>query len=138
MTAVKKTFQPILSSDICLTYELLHKNNLVSFPLTKEWRDKVEALVATINSSYFGKVIYDSTEEKAVAHLYFLIKDHPFTDGNKRTAVLVFEILCDLNQLKPNYKLLPLDALAVFIEKTQEEDHHKVIRIIADQLFGKE
>jgi death-on-curing protein len=135
MTTEKKTFQPLLLNDVCLIYERLHKNNLVSFPLTEEGRNKVEALIATINSEYFGKTIYVSSEERAVAYLYFLIKDHPFTDGNKRTAVVALLILCELNGLELNRKDFPLDALAIFIEKIEEEDHHKVIQTLAKQIF---
>ena len=78
-------------------YELLLNRNLVSFPLTAETRNKVDSLVSNINSSYFDKEIYETTEEKAVAFLYFIIKDHPFIDGNKRTACLVFQVFCDIN-----------------------------------------
>ena len=34
----------------------------------------------------FGEPLYRTREEKAANLLYFLVKDHPFTDGNKRTA----------------------------------------------------
>ncbi|MHB8914120.1 MAG: Fic family protein [Minisyncoccota bacterium] len=68
---------------------------------------------------------------------YFLIKDHPFVDGNKRTACLVFSVVCDINQLVPKFGNgnPALDELAVFIEKIQEQDHHIVIRQIAKLLF---
>lgn len=124
------------SSDVCQTYELLHKEGLISFPLTEEAQHKVESLVATITGTYFGIQPYPTDEEKAVAYLYFLIKNHPFIDGNKRTASLVFSIVCKLNNLSPNYRDLGLDALAVFIEKIQEQDHQKVIYLIARVLFA--
>ena len=108
---------------------------MLSFPLTDEGKARVEAIVATITNSYFGKEIYVTAEEKVVAYIYFLIKDHPFTDGNKRTSCLVFEALCDLNDLKPNYSIASLDAIAVFIEKIQEQDHQAVIKSLADLLF---
>ena len=132
---VKKTFQPVLSKDVCLIYELLYRRGFVSFPLTKEGQAGIDAVVASINGVYFGQNIYQTAEEKAVAYLYFLIKDHPFTDGNKRTAVLIFEIICRINDLRPNYKDAPLDAVAVFIEKTSEPDHHLVISALAKILF---
>lgn len=68
--------------------------------------------------------------------MYFLIKDHAFTDGNKRTGSFMFSIMCDLNNLKPNYKHFTLDQLAVFIEQQKDEDHHEWIRVIAMALFG--
>ncbi len=133
----KRIFQPILPNSVCQTYELLHSNGLVSFPLTSSAQGKIEAIVATITNSYYGHEIYTSSEQKVVAYLYFLIKDHPFTDGNKRTASLIFSILCELNELNPNLgsENPTLDELAVFIEKIQEEDHQSVIRQVAALLF---
>ena len=115
---------------------MLQSKKLISFPLTIDGERKVEAIVANINNAYFGKEIYATPGEKAVAYLYFLIKDHPFTDGNKRTASLVFEIVCDINDLTPNFKDFTLDQLAVFIEKIKEDDHQTVIKAVSMLLFG--
>ena len=54
MTPEKRIFQPVTSSDVCRIYELLHKQNFVSFHLTSDGRHKVDALVASITGSYFG------------------------------------------------------------------------------------
>ena len=135
MMKEKKIYQPITSESICQAYELLQSKNLISFSLTDEGRNKVEAIVANINNIYFGKEIYVTAGEKAVAYLYFLIKDHPFTDGNKRTASLVFEVICDINNLSPNFKKFTLDQLAVFIEKVKEDNHQGVIKAISSLLF---
>ena len=37
----------------------------------------------------FGEPLYRSREEKAAHLLYFVVKDHPFTDGNKRIGSLI-------------------------------------------------
>jgi prophage maintenance system killer protein len=104
--------------------------------LTAEAEKKVDSLVASINGTYFGVESYTTIGEKIVAYLYFLIKDHPFTDGNKRTATLTFSVLCELNSLVPDYHGLGLDSLAVFIEKIQEDDYRHVIHLLASLLFG--
>lgn len=135
MTKGKKTYRPVTSKNICQAYELLLARKLVSFPLTQEGEAKIEAIVANINNSYFGTEIYKTIEEKAVAYLYFLIKDHPFTDGNKRTASLVFEVVCDINDLIPNFHNFQLDQLAVFIEKIKDNNYQEIIRAIANILF---
>lgn len=136
----RRTFQPVPPNSVCQAYELLHSRGFVSFPLTSSAEGKISAIVATITEAYFGKEIYETAEEKAVAYLYLLIKDHPFTDGNKRTASLVFSIVCDINDLAPRFGngYPTLDELAVFIEKVQENDHQKVIRLIARVLFQEE
>lgn len=135
MIPEKKKFQPLLSDGVCLTYELLHKRGLVAFPITRDARDKVEALVASVNSSYFGTHLYFSHEEKAVAYLYFTIKNHCFVDGNKRTGVLVFHIICAMNNLKVFSSDVFMDEVAVYIEQIKETDHRRVIKKLANFLF---
>lgn len=136
MTKERRTFLPLTSSGICEAYELLRSDGLVSFPLTSDARTKTDALVANITGTYFGTEIYKSPEEKAVAYLYFLINNHPFTDGNKRTAVLSFRVVCLLNKLEPTFRGFTLDALAVLLEK-EEGDHHEIISAVASLLFGE-
>lgn len=109
----------------------------MSFPITPFAQDRIESIVASITGSFFGIEPYLLPEEKAVAYLYFLIKDHPFTDGNKRTASIAFDTLCLLNNLQPDYEHYPLDKLAVFIEKVQAQDHQMAIKTIARALFTK-
>ena len=136
MMPERKTFLPLTSNDICEAYQLLHNKALVSFPITPDAEFKIEALVTNINATYFGVAPYKTAEEKAVAYLYFIINDHPFVDGNKRTASLVFLIVCDINNLRPHFRYFTLDALAVFLEKVAEP-HQEVIKAVADLLFAK-
>jgi prophage maintenance system killer protein len=133
----KKIFLPLSSKHVCQIYELLLEHKYVSFPVTGDGTNKIESLVSSITSIYFDQEIYTTAEEKAVAYLYFLIKDHPFTDGNKRTACLTFEVLCELNELEPNYKEYSLDVMAIYIEKIQEPDHQSVIKMLSEVLFKK-
>lgn len=52
----------------------------------QERQEKVlEGIFGNIYQSYAGVDLYPSIESKAVHLLYFIIKDHPFSDGNKRS-----------------------------------------------------
>ncbi len=136
MMLVQKIFQPLTSSDVCGVYELLYEHGLVSFPLVQDAAGRIGAVVDSIIAVHFGHAIYASLEEKAVAYLYFLIKDHPFVDGNKRTAVIVFMTVCAFNKLKPDFSVFTLDELAVYIEQRQGQDYHSFIATIATALFA--
>lgn len=46
--------------------------------------------LAAVVQSFDGKDVYPSLEEKAAHLLYFLVKNHPFVDGNKRIAAALF------------------------------------------------
>jgi len=49
-----------------------------------------ESSINTIYQSFQKKKLYPSIEEKTANLLYFLIKNHPFVDGNKRIAAAQF------------------------------------------------
>ena len=132
----KKEFLQLTSKNICDIYKRLYSRGIVFFPLASDSASKIDALVASINSGYFGVNLYESYEERAVAYLYFLIKNHPFVDGNKRTAVLSFFIVCDLNKLTlSTHKDFSIDELAVFLEKEQTNDYQGLIKRVAVLLF---
>jgi len=50
----------------------------------------LQGIVGNIYQSAFGEDVYPTLEEKAANLLYFIIKNHPFNDGNKRTAAFAF------------------------------------------------
>lgn len=54
-------------------------------------RDKgLESIIGNIYQSFAGKEIYKSVEEKGANFLYLIVKNHVFTDGNKRIAATLF------------------------------------------------
>jgi hypothetical protein len=52
--------------------------------------DSFKSSISTINQTFDGKELYPSVEEKAAHLLYFVVKNHSFTDGNKRIAAWLF------------------------------------------------
>ena len=52
--------------------------------------DALAAILGNIEQTMFGESLYRSREEKAAHLFYFVVKDHPFTDGNKRIGSLLF------------------------------------------------
>ena len=53
--------------------------------------------MGNIEQTFDGQALYPSVEERAAALLYFTIKDHPFSDGNKRIGSLLFVHYLDKN-----------------------------------------
>ena len=54
-------------------------------------RDKgLESIIGNIYQSFAGQDIYKSIEEKGANFLYLIVKNHVFTDGNKRIAAILF------------------------------------------------
>ncbi len=59
--------------------------------------DSFAGSIESIYQSYDGEDLYKSIAEKAANLLYFIIKDHPFYDGNKRIGALLFIVFLTIN-----------------------------------------
>ena len=124
-----------ISKTLCKTYTELYNEGQVSFPLHDSQREAIDSVVKTVNANYFGIERFKTSQEKAVAYLCFIIKSHPVTDGNKRLAILWFEIFCEIYELKPDYSEYSLDEIAVAIEKA-ELKMEEMLGIIKTILFS--
>jgi prophage maintenance system killer protein len=62
-------------------------------------RGALKGILGSIEQTFGGADLYPSVEEKAANLLYFIIKDHPFVDGNKRIASLFFIWFLEKNNL---------------------------------------
>lgn len=62
-------------------------------------RGALKGILGSIEQTFGGADLYPSVEEKAANLLYFIIKDHPFVDGNKRVASLMFIWFLEKNNL---------------------------------------
>ncbi|HAT2152828.1 TPA: virulence protein RhuM/Fic/DOC family protein [Legionella pneumophila] len=92
-----------------------------------------EALLGNIIQSFGGEYLYPSIEEQAAHLLYFIIKNHPFSDGNKRIGAFMFVWFLQLNQhhLKRNgdVKINDNALVAIALLVAQSDPAHKDIMI---------
>jgi death-on-curing protein len=58
-------------------------------------------LVAAPRAGFGGKPVYPDLTEVAAAYLFFLCRNHPFVDGNKRAALGVCIVFLRLNGIEP-------------------------------------
>ena len=61
----------------------------------------LESAVAAPQASCGGKSVYTDIAEIAAAYLFYLCRNHPFVDGNKRTALGACIIFLRLNGIEP-------------------------------------
>ena len=106
----------------------------------KEHNKKLEGILGNVAQSFGGKQLYPSVEEKAAHLLYFVIKDHPFVDGNKRIGSLLFLLF-----LKNNNYLLDkkgekkindnaMVALALLIAQSDPKEKDVMIALVTNLL----
>jgi death-on-curing protein len=62
----------------------------------------LESAVAAPQASFGGKSPYTDLAEVAAAYLYYVCKNHPFIDGNKRAALGACIVFLRLNGIEPN------------------------------------
>lgn len=99
----------------------------------------VSGIVGNVMQSFGGKELYPSAEEKAVHLLYFMVKNHPFTDGNKRSGAFAFvwflkqaDIL-DVSRLTPS----ALTALTILVAESNAAHKDKITKLILDLISAK-
>ncbi len=76
---------------------------------------RLEAAIAAQTQSVFGEELYPGLTDKAAAVIRGIIADHPFVDGNKRTAMLAGLTLLKLNKLKFRASIGEIEDFAVMI-----------------------
>lgn len=65
----------------------------------RERGDSLEGIIAAVYQGFGGQDVYPTAEEKAAHLLYFVVKDHPLADGNKRSAAALFVSFLARNEL---------------------------------------
>lgn len=96
--------------------------------------DALEGILGNIEQTMFGEPLYTSREQKAAHLLYFVVKDHPFSDGNKRIGSLLF--LLYLKQEGIAHALNPraLTALTLLIAESAPASKDLMTRLIMNLL----
>ncbi len=100
--------------------------------------DSFKSSIATIHQTFEEVDLYPSIEEKAANLLYFIVKNHSFTDGNKRIAAFLFLYFLEKNKLlftKIGTKRIAdnaLVALTLMIAVSKPEEKETMIKIIVN------
>ncbi len=106
----------------------------------QETDKKFQAIIGNIYQSFGKKELYISLEEKAAHLLYFVIKDHPFVDGNKRIASFLFIYFLNKNDClyrqngEKKINDNALTALPLLIAISDPKDKDVLIKIITNLL----
>lgn len=104
-------------------------------------REKMlEGILGNIKQSFADKELYPSIEEKAAHLLYFVIKDHPFSDGNKRIGSLLFLLFLARNDYlidkfgQKKFDENGLVALALLIAESDPKEKDIMVKLVINLL----
>ena len=106
----------------------------------RERGDGLDALLGNLDQTVFGEPAYPTVEAKAAHLLYFVIKNHPFADGNKRSGAFLFvDFLARNGRLmdangQPVINDIGLAALALLVAESDPAQKDTLIRLIMNML----
>lgn len=94
--------------------------------------DSVSGIVGNIMQTFDGKELYATVEEKAAHLLYFMVKDHPFSDGNKRSGAYSFIWFLRQARILNIKNMTPsaLTTLTILVAESNPKDKEKIIGLI--------
>jgi len=102
----------------------------------RENRQALAGILGAIEQTFDGQPLYPTAQLRAAHLLYFVIKDHPFADGNKRIGTLLFLEFLRRNQLllladgQPRIADNGMAALALLIAESAPQQKELMIRLV--------
>jgi len=101
---------------------VIHADQIDSFGGSSGVRDQglLESALAQPQATFGGEFLHATIAQQAAAYLYHLAMNHPFIDGNKRTAFAVMDSFLRLNGVRLSF--------------TNEESYRLVIRVVEGKL----
>ena len=109
----------------------------------QERADGLSSILGNLDQTVFGEPAYPSIESKAAHLLYFMVKNHPFTDGNKRSGAFLFVDFLHRNnrlldeQEQPIINDTGLAALTLLVAESAPKQKETMIRLIINMLVGE-
>ena len=96
----------------------------------------VSGIVGNVLQAFGGSDVYPTIEEKAAHLLYFMVKNHPFTDGNKRSGAFAFVWLLKQARILDIRRLTPsaLTALTVLVAESDPSHKDKTVKLILNMI----
>lgn len=101
----------------------------------------LESIIKNLYQTFASQELYKSFEQKAAHLLYLIIKDHPFTDGNKRIGAFLFIYFLDKNNFlhrKNGERKIndnALTALALLIAESRPKEKGQMIALITQLII---
>ncbi|MCY4332592.1 MAG: virulence protein RhuM/Fic/DOC family protein [Cyanobacteria bacterium MAG CAR1_bin_15] len=96
--------------------------------------EALAGILGNIEQTMFSEPLYRSREEKAANLLYFIVKDHPFTDGNKRIGALLFLLYLQQEDVPHRPDPRTLTALTLLLAESAPADKDLMTGLIVNLL----
>lgn len=92
--------------------------------------DGLASILGNLEQSMFGEPLYGTREERAAHLLYFVIKNHPFSDGNKRSGAFLFLLYLRQEGMRLTLNEQGLTALTLLIAESDPKAKDLMARLV--------
>jgi prophage maintenance system killer protein len=125
------TAEELRNSLYALRQELLTKKHASEIFGQERNKGELAGMVGNVFQTFAGEDVYPTTEEKAAHLLYFMVKNHPFVDGNKRSGAFAFIwFLRKAGLLRASLTPEALTALTLLIAESNPKDKNKMVGLV--------
>lgn len=116
--------------------ELMKKDESTEIFAQERSKGSIEGIVGNVMQSLGGKQVYVTAEEKAAHLLYFMVKNHPFVDGNKRSGAFAFVWFLRKTGVKGYKNITPatLTALTLLIAESNPRKKEQMVALVTQLL----
>jgi prophage maintenance system killer protein len=128
--------EELLRAISTLKSELISKKEATDIFAQERSSGSIGGIIGNVLQSFGGNDVYPSVEEKAAHLLYFMVKNHPFVDGNKRSGAFAFIWFLRKNGVRGAQNINPsgLTALTVLIAESDPKQKDKVVALVVELL----
>lgn len=116
--------------------ELIKKKETTDLFAKERKAESLEGIIGSIMQSFGGQDMYPSLEEKAAHLLYFMVKNHPFVDGNKRSGAYAFVWFLKRVNILDQQSISPtvLTVITLLIAESKPRDKDKMTALVVRML----
>ncbi len=134
--SVKLTGAELTEAITHLRSDLLKKGEATDIFAHERAAGSIEGIVGNVMQSFGGRPVYATVEEKAAHLLYFMVKNHPFTDGNKRSGAFAFVWFLRKAGSKGRRNVNPaaLTALTLLIAESDPKKKEQMVALVTQVL----
>lgn len=134
--AISLTGEELTDAITDLRTELMRKGEATELFAHERTKGSIGGIVGNVMQSFGGTPVYKSAEEKAANLLYLMVKNHPFTDGNKRSGAFAFVWFLRKARVKHSRNINPaaLTALTLLIAESDAKRKDQMVALVTQML----
>ncbi len=136
---IKLTAETLGKGLVKLKQALVAKGEATDIFGVERMENSIAGIIGNVMQSFNGEELYPTVEKKAANLLYFIVKNHPFVDGNKRSGAYAFvwylrkAKILDLTRITPP----ALTAITLLIAESAPKDKEKMVGLVCAFLKGR-